>query len=104
MSYLKLALAALQATTSVGEAGTQRFGFTSQAPSHTPTPESPQTSPRERLLTCGDCPLHEHDTVNPSEGWGKCLKLNKGRYGCATACEAALAPGPKDTSNAHLEN
>ena len=61
-------------------------------------------APTEHILTCFECPLHEHDTVNPSEGWGKCLKRNKGRYGCATACEVVLAPGHKDASNAHLKN
>ena len=90
MSYLKMALAALQATTGAGEAGAQRCGYTSQAPNNTPTTEAPQ----EHVLVCYECPWHEHDTVNPSEGWGKCLKRNKGRYGCATACEAALSkPG-----------
>ena len=85
MSYLKMALEALQATTSEGEAGAQRCGFTSPAPNHTPATEANQGP-------------------NPLQGWGKCLKRNKGRYGCATACEAALATGPKDASNAHLEN
>ena len=62
-------------------------------------------APRERIITCADCPHFEaNQGPNPREGWGKCLKRNKGRFGCATACEAALAPGPKDASNAHLEN
>lgn len=59
----------------------------------------------ERLLTCADCPHFEaNQGPNPLQAWGRCLKRNKGRYGCATACEKALAPGPKDASNAHLEN
>jgi hypothetical protein len=111
MSYLKMALKALQATTGVDEAGTQRSGFTSQAPNHTPTTEvsqvQPSTSPapQEHVLTCADCHHFEaNQGPNPLQGWGKCLKRNRGRYGCATACEAALAPGPKNASNAHLEN
>jgi hypothetical protein len=124
-----MALAALQATTSAGEVGAQRCGFTSQEPNHTPATEAPQASPpacpvtcaaacsrgevsprqdhervpqvqpstspapQEHILTCFDCPMHEHDPINPPEGWGRCLKRNKGRYGCATACEAALTDG-----------
>jgi hypothetical protein len=62
-------------------------------------------APRERIITCADCPHFEaNQGPNPLQGWGKCLKRNRGRYGCATACEAALAPGPKDASNAHFEN
>ncbi len=52
MSYLKMALAALQATTSAGEAGAQRCGFTSLAPNHTPTTEAPQGSPPAWPVTC----------------------------------------------------
>jgi hypothetical protein len=67
--------------------------------------EAPQAGPQEHVLTCADCPHFEANYgPNPLQGWGKCLKRNKGRYGCATACEKALAPGPKDASNAHLEN
>ena len=159
MSYLKMALAALQATTSVGEAGAQRCGFTSQAPNHAPATEPPQArppappvtcaaacpwyelnpwtrdpalgawchyrmehlvvggaaceefsrgevpsrqpykqvtattppNPPERILTCADCTHFEaNHGPNPRQGWGRCLKRNKGRFGCATACEAAL--------------
>jgi len=62
-------------------------------------------APRERVLTCTDCPQFQANSgPNPGQGWGKCLKRGRGRYGCATACEAALAPGPKGASNAHLEN
>jgi hypothetical protein len=53
----------------------------------------------ERILICADCPNFEGSQgPNPLQGWGRCLKRNKGRYGCATACGAALAPGPKDAS------
>lgn len=111
MSYLKMALAVLQTTTGAGEAGAQRCGYTSQAPNHTPVTEAaqvqPTTSPTswEHVLTCADCPHFEaNQGPNPRQGWGRCLKRNKGRYGCATACEKALAPGPKDASNAHLKN
>jgi hypothetical protein len=51
----------------------------------------------ERTLTCFDCPHFEiYPGPNPSQAWGKCLKKNKGRYGCATACEAALSDYPHD--------
>ena len=166
MSYLKMALAALQATTGAGESGAQRCGYTSQAPNYTPTTEAPQASPpacpvtcaaacpwyarnpwthyptfgawchrrmehlvvgrlaceefrhgevpprqnhervlqvqpltspapQEHVLTCSSCPHFEaNHGPNPRQGWGRCLKRNKGRYGCATACEAALSkPG-----------
>lgn len=59
----------------------------------------------EHILTCFECPHFEtYPGPNPRQAWGKCLKRKKGRFGCATACEAALAPGPKEVSNAHLEN
>jgi hypothetical protein len=57
-------------------------------------------APRERIITCADCPHFEaNQGPNPREGWGRCLKRNKGRFGCATACEKVLAPGPKEASN-----
>jgi hypothetical protein len=66
---------------------------------------APQAGPQEHVLTCSSCPHFEaNHGPNPRQGWGRCLKRNKGRYGCATACEKALAPGPKDASNAHLDN
>jgi len=170
MSYLKMALAALQATPSVGEAGAQRCDFTSQAP-HTPTTAAPQASAPERILSCSECPWYQenswthypelplwcswhfdhlggdsqqcrgwrggkiphpdrmrsprnddftmgkdeegganavdnspsqqvtcfqcrhfkpNDDPNPRQGWGRCLKRGRGRFGCATACDAAL--------------
>jgi hypothetical protein len=43
------------------------------------------------VLTCADCPHFEaNHGPNPRQGWGKCLKRGRGRYGCAMACEAAL--------------
>jgi hypothetical protein len=61
-------------------------------------PTSP--APQEHILTCSSCPHFEpNDGPNPQQAWGRCLKRNKGRYGCATACEAALAPDPEDASN-----
>ncbi len=53
---------------------------------------APQTpAPGERVLACADCPQFQANSgPNPSQGWGRCLKRNKGRYGCAMACEAAL--------------
>jgi hypothetical protein len=50
----------------------------------------------ERILTCFDCG-HFRPAVNspnPTQAWGHCEKRDKGRYGVATACEAALtSPG-----------
>ena len=40
----------------------------------------------ERILTCFECPRHEHDTVNPPEGWGRCTFKDKGCYGLRPAC------------------
>jgi hypothetical protein len=62
----------------------------------------PQVPP-ERILTCGDCPHFEANYgPNPRQGWGRCLKRGRGRYGCATACEAVFTQ--EEVSNAHLEN
>jgi hypothetical protein len=105
MSYLKMALAAMKAATVEGEVGGQRPKFAGQGPIQTPRCEKSPSPPIERILTCADCPYFEaNHGPNPRQGWGKCLKRNKGRYGCATACEKVLAPGPKNTSHAHLEN
>ena len=40
----------------------------------------------ERILTCFECPMHEHDTVNPPEGWGRCTLKKRGCYGLRPAC------------------
>ena len=62
--------------------------------------EAPQSGPREHVLTCADCPHFEaNQGPNPREGWGRCLKRNKGRFGCATACEAALSKIQKEFIN-----
>jgi hypothetical protein len=48
-------------------------------------------APPEGILTCADCPHFEaNHGPNPRQGWGKCLRRGRGRYGSATACEAAL--------------
>jgi hypothetical protein len=40
-------------------------------------------------FTCVDCSHFEaNHGPNPRQGWGRCSKRNRGRYGCATACEA----------------
>jgi hypothetical protein len=49
---------------------------------------------RECILTCFECPLHEHDTVNPSQGWGRCTVKNRGCYGLRPACSEIQ---PRDT-------
>jgi hypothetical protein len=45
----------------------------------------------ERILTCFECG-HFRPAVspNPTQAFGRCEKRNRGRYGCATACDAAL--------------
>ena len=44
----------------------------------------------EHTTTCCECHHFEANRgPNPRQGWGRCLKRNKGRFGCARACEAA---------------
>lgn len=51
---------------------------------------------RECVLICADCPQFQANSgPNPSQGWGKCLTRGRGRYGCATACAAALTVSQK---------
>jgi hypothetical protein len=61
---------------------------------HEPVPQvQPSKSPATQVgvLTCADCSYFEtNHGPNPRQGWGKCLKRGRGRYGCAAACEAAL--------------
>lgn len=52
----------------------------------TQTPRAP-----ERELTCADCAhFSAYPGPNPKQAYGRCLKRNRGRYGCATPCDAAL--------------
>jgi len=49
-------------------------------------------APQERILTCADCHNFEpNNGSNPRQGWGKCLKRARGRFGCATACAEAFS-------------
>lgn len=48
--------------------------------------EAPQAGFQEHVLTCFECPRHEHDTVNPSQGWGRCTLKKQGCYGLRPAC------------------
>jgi hypothetical protein len=53
----------------------------------------PVTSPADPndTTTCYECHHFEANRgPNPRQGWGRCLTRKKGRFGCATACEAAL--------------
>jgi hypothetical protein len=60
------------------------------------------TSP-ERVLTCYECGHFRPavDSPNPTQAWGECKKLKKGRYGVATACEAILTPPDGPPLGAH---
>ena len=50
-----------------------------------------ETQTSERLLTCADCPhFSASPGPNPREAFGRCLKRKRGRFGCATPCDAAL--------------
>jgi hypothetical protein len=53
------------------------------------------TSP-ERILTCFECGYFRPADPSPKtiQAFGRCEKRKKGRYGCATACEAALKVKP----------
>jgi len=46
----------------------------------------------ERILTCSECDYFRPavNSPNPTQAWGFCGKLDKGRYGAAMACEAIL--------------
>jgi hypothetical protein len=105
MSYLKMALAALQAATSAGEAGAQRGGFTSQART-APRPRLQSSlqrlSPQEHVITCSSCPPLKQSWPEPRQGWAVPKTKQGGtlRHGS----EKALAPGPKYVSIANPEN
>jgi hypothetical protein len=65
----------------------------------------PSTSPilQEHVLTCADCSNFEANYgPNPRQGWGKCLKRGRGRFGCATACTGAFAQ--EEASHAYPEH
>lgn len=92
MSYLKMALRALESTTDERvDREAQTAGIANHVSDHTFV-ETPQDSPLERILTCFDCGHFRLavNSPNPTQAFGLCEKRNRGRYGCATACEAAL--------------
>jgi hypothetical protein len=64
-----------------------------------------KAQPPERVLTCADCPRFSASLgPNPRQAWGRCLKRGRGRYGCATACEAALTDDVVDNANLSDDN
>ncbi len=97
MSYLKMALRALEAA--VGERG-DREAQTTGIPDHVPDHahvETPQASPPERTLTCYECGHFSPAAgPNPAQSWGTCQKRRRGRFGVGTACGAILNEGGWD--------
>ena len=90
MSYLKLALQALEAATDKGgQREAQTTVISEHVPDHTPF-ETPHFSPPEHILTCADCDFHKYQGPNPRQGWGRCTFKEKGCYGLRPACEAVL--------------
>jgi len=90
MSYLKMALRALESATEREDQECRSAGISELVSSYLPI-EKP-AKPTERVLSCFEC-FHFRLAVNspnPTQAWGHCRKQNKGRYGVATACEAIL--------------
>jgi hypothetical protein len=56
-------------------------------------PAATSPAPQEHILTCFDCPMHEHDPINQPEGWGRCTFKDKWCYGLRPACFET----PRDT-------
>jgi hypothetical protein len=81
----------------VGSAACEEFSCGEMPPRqpHKQVPAVPATmskAPQERILTCADCPYFEaNQGPNPRHGWGFCRKRERGRFGCATACEASIS-------------
>jgi hypothetical protein len=64
---------------------------------------SKSSAPLEHVLTCADCPHFEaNQGPNPRQGWGKCLKRGRGRFGCATACAEVFIQ--EEASSAYPEH
>ena len=96
MGYLKMALEALESM----EAATTERGDRDHTPpakvANLHPVETPQASPQECILTCFECGYFRPANRSPNtiQAFGRCEKRKKGRYGCATACEAALEVKP----------
>jgi hypothetical protein len=47
---------------------------------------------QERILTCYECGHFQPaiNSPNPTQAWGHCRKLDRGRYGVAMACDALM--------------
>ena len=56
----------------------------------------PSTSPapQEHVLTCAAPQFQVISGLNPRQAWGHCEKRRRGRFGCATACEAVIEARP----------
>jgi hypothetical protein len=70
-----------------------RRGEVPHRPNYKRVPTAPATTPPdspESAFTCTDCHhFQPNNGRNPRQGWGRCFTRNKGRFGCAMACEAA---------------
>jgi hypothetical protein len=105
MSYLKMALQALESMeASTTERGDRDRALPSKVVNLRPD-DAPQTNPRERILTCYECGHFRPgvNSPNPTQAWGHCEKRGKGRYGVATACEAILTPPDAPPLGAHKD-
>jgi hypothetical protein len=58
-------------------------------------------TPKQRVICLQCCHLKPTDGPNPLQGWGWCLKRGRGRYGCATACKAAVTDNVAGAWNAN---
>jgi hypothetical protein len=84
MSYLKMALKAMEAATNERE---DRNPSLPVKVGNLHPVETPQPNPFEHILTCADCDFHKYQGPNPAHGWGRCTYKDKGCYGLRRACD-----------------